>query len=71
MTPSVCTINDQLLTRLALHTTHFQQKATQVPYSVITPDTPLEVLETFFVDRGVEFALGKFSSVCVACKLML
>lgn len=29
------------------------------PYTVITPDTPLEELEAFFVGSGVDFALGE------------
>jgi len=40
---------------------HFHRKATVTrPYGVITPDTPLEVLEAFFVERGVDFALGEW-----------
>lgn len=42
---------------IATYTTHFRQSSDSHPYNIVTPDTPLEVLETFFLVREVEFAL--------------
>ena len=39
--------------------THFPRHSKSHPYSVITPDTPLEELEAFFRDKNVDFALGE------------
>lgn len=40
------------------------------PYTVITPDTPLEELEAFFASAGVDFALGQSSLGLIVCELM-
>lgn len=42
--------------------THFPVSSKAHPYTVITPDTPLENLEDFFNQKGTDFALGQ----CVA-----
>jgi hypothetical protein len=39
--------------------THFPKSSRRHPYSVITPDTPLETLESFFLSNGTDFALGE------------
>lgn len=39
--------------------THFPVSSKSHPYTVITPDTPLENLEDFFNQKGTEFALGE------------
>lgn len=49
--------------RTASYMTHFPRTSNSHPYSVITPDTPLETLEAFFIARGVEFALGTIDGV--------
>lgn len=38
--------------------THFPVSSKSHPYTVITPDTPLENLEDFFNQKGTDFALG-------------
>ncbi|KAI9635831.1 uncharacterized protein MKK02DRAFT_44526 [Dioszegia hungarica] len=43
--------------QLYRHTTHFPLASKSHPYTVITPDTPLEELEEFFRSKGTEFAL--------------
>ncbi|BEJ10939.1 hypothetical protein CspHIS471_0103610 [Cutaneotrichosporon sp. HIS471] len=42
---------------ISSHMTHFPKSSRQHPYSVITPDTPLESLENFFLTNGTDFAL--------------
>lgn len=45
----------------ASYITHFPIASKSHPYTVITPDTPLETLEDFFNQKGTDFALGKSS----------
>lgn len=40
--------------------THFPVSSKSHPYTVITPDTPLENLEDFFNQKGTDFALGQW-----------
>ena len=42
---------------ISVHMTHFSVSSKSNPYSVITPDTPLEDLERFFTSKGTDFAL--------------
>ncbi|RXK35510.1 hypothetical protein M231_07242 [Tremella mesenterica] len=39
------------------HTTRFSSYSSSHPYTTITPDTPLEILEQFFETSRTEFAL--------------
>lgn len=48
-----------LLLMVASYITHFPMASKSHPYTVITPDTPLENLEDFFNQKGTDFALGE------------
>lgn len=57
---TVCSGRVSIQLTAASHMTHFPKASRRHPYSVITPDTPLETLESFFLTSGTDFALGEF-----------
>jgi hypothetical protein len=50
---------------VARHTTLFPLKSKSHPYTIITPLTPLEQLESFFSTTGTDFALGTYLTTLV------